>query len=198
MLKRIELVIVFALFLTGIVHGQITKGNWLVGGAGSIFAYNEEYNVYSPPGLHTEWKYTEINLSATVGYFLKDRFAAGLRPGIWSIKGHSVSGNITQNQKHFFIGPFIRYYFLNNDRMFNILTDVSYQYGANISSGETGKINNFSAMGGPVLYFNSAVGIEFLFGYKFEKEDLKSNSNYTKKGFTTAIGFQFHLEKGND
>jgi hypothetical protein len=60
-----------------------------------------------------------------------------------------------------------------------------------------GSINTFSASAGPVIYFNSSVGMEFLLGYYSRKEVIQQNGDIInhQKGFQIGIGFQIHLEK---
>ncbi|MFZ6026006.1 MAG: hypothetical protein ACOYVG_16320 [Bacteroidota bacterium] len=177
--------------------GQLTKNNWLVGGSGSLFSYNEKYTY---PTINGTAKYTSIDLSASVGYFFIDKFSGGLRPYLSIYKGSSSGGGSANNLK-LAIGPFVRYYFLKEDKQFNILTDASYQIGINQEKNggqPKGKFNTFLLMTGAEIFFNSSVGLEFLIGYKHQIASYdNSPSAYTsdKKGFQTSIGFQFHLEK---
>lgn len=173
--------------------GQITKGNWLAGGTGSLFSYN---GTYRSPNYNYDSKYTQIDLSASVGYFITDKLALGLRPVFSQFKGEITSegGGIT-NMKKYGIGPFGRYYFLSVDRPFNIVGDISYQYGINDWHGQSGNINYFSAMAGPVIYFNTSVGLEVLLGYTSRKEDIRNSHEESRKGFQVGVGFQIHLEK---
>lgn len=177
--------------------GQLTKKTWLVGGSGSLFSYNEKY---SYPTINGTAKYTSIDLSASVGYFFIDKFSGGLRPYLSIYKGSS-SGGGSANDLKFAIGPFVRYYFLKEEKQFNFLADISYQIGINKSFGgikPQGKFNTISVMAGTEVFFNSSVGLEILVGYKnqiasFDNSPSAYESN--RKGFQTSIGFQFHLEK---
>ncbi len=128
---------------------QITKGNWLVGGTGKFYSYTSQYTsaTYS-----NEAKYTQIDLSPNIGYFVMDKLAFGVRPSLSSIKGEvTTSGGGSTNTQRYWIGP--------------------------------------------VLYFNSSVGIEFLLGYSSSVEDVEGYQKETRKGFQIGIGFQIHLEK---
>lgn len=177
--------------------GQLTKKTWLVGGSGSLYSYNEDY---SSSNTNFTAKYTNVDISASIGYFVIDKLSAGLRPTFSSFKGESSGGGSTNNYK-IAVGPFLRYYFLNTEKQFNLLADLSYQFGVNKNSGglnDKGKYNVFSAMGGTEIFFNSTVGIEFLFGYSqklitIDNPSTASKSN--KTGFQASIGFQIHLEK---
>ena len=63
---------------------QLKKGIWLVGGSGSFYAYSEEY---SSANINQKGTFTNIDVTATLGYFIIDKFALGLRPGFNSYKG---------------------------------------------------------------------------------------------------------------
>lgn len=194
-----QLLLLFSLtFLYLNTNAQLTKKNWLVGGSGSFYSYNEDYSTAS---LNTTAKYTTIDIGASVGYFFIDKFAAGLRTGFSSYKGEVVNTPGGTNQYKLSIGPFVRYYFLNKDKPFNILLDAGYQLGTNRFLGalhEKGKYNTLSIMSGSEIFFNSAVGIEILLGYTSKVlsiDNSQSASSNTKKGFQASIGFTFHLEK---
>ncbi len=144
---------------------QINKGFWLVGGSGSFYSDNE---TYTSPSLNTTAKYTIIDVSVSLGYFIINKFAAGLRPSFSSYKGEVTSpGGGTTNSYKIAVGPFVRYYFLNTDKPFNILADVGYQFGLYQTLGalhSKGKNNAFSAMGGTEIFFNSTAGWKFYLG----------------------------------
>jgi len=50
-------------------------------------------------------------------------------------------------------------------------------------------------LAGPVIYFNSSVGLEVLLGYSSSLEDVENANKEVRKGFQVAVGFQIHLEK---
>ncbi|MDP1809818.1 MAG: hypothetical protein Q8K66_00325 [Sediminibacterium sp.] len=184
-------------FLTA--KSQLNSGSWLVGGSGSFYSYNEKY---STPTYNQTAKYTSADISGTVGYFIVDKFVAGVRPYFSSYKEESIRPNGgTTNSFRFAIGPFARYYFLQADKPFNLLTDISYQFGINRqvhAPDIDGKFNDFSVMGGTEVFFNTAVGMEILFGYSQKIRSIGESPNalYTnKKGFQVSIGFTLHLEK---
>lgn len=75
----------------------------------------------------------------------------------------------------FGFGPFLRYYFLGVNKQFNVHTDGSYQYNIEQSGGFSSSNstpdpvpitqyskNTFSIAAGPVIYFNTSVGLAFL------------------------------------
>lgn len=183
--------------LSIVTYGQLSKNTWLIGGAGSLYTYTETYNTSS---ANYTAKYTNIDITASVGYFFMDKLAGGLRPTFSSIKGSS-SGVGSTNSYRLAIGPFVRYYFLDEEKSFNLLADICYQAGINNWKDgypAKGKYNTFYLQAGAEFFFNSSVGLEFLIGYKSQTASIdNSPSAYNRdlKGLQTSIGLQFHLAK---
>lgn len=176
---------------------QLDKKTWLAGGSASLQSYNMEYK---SSFNNSTAKFTHIEISAPVAYFVADKLAFGLKPTFSSVKGKVTSpGGGSTNLQRYWIGPFGRYYLLKKDQRYNIVTEASYQFGflhANFNAtGQKGDLSTFSVLAGPVLYFNNTVGIEFLLGYGYTKEDVKQGAREIRKGFQTGIGFQIHLKK---
>ena len=175
-------------------NSQISKGYWLLGGGGEFYSYISRHTstVYN-----SEYKYTKIDLSSNVGFFVKDRLAIGIRPAFSSNKGESIPGGIRTNIQRYWIGPFMRYYFLKPRKQVNILTDISYQYGTlDVDDpGKLNKLNQFSAMVGPAVYLNNSVGIEFLLGYSSSMEEWEGIQKLSTEGLQIRLGFQIHLKK---
>lgn len=187
----------FASMLFFSAHAQLTKGNWLVGGTGNFLSSK---NTYTSPTYSSSSDRVDIKISPNIGYFITDKFAVGLRPSFSKYKEQvDGAGGLTANISRFEFGPFARYYFLQSDKQYNILMDVSYQYGIYYNKPTKGNINTLSASAGTVIFFNSSVGLEFLLGYYSRKEVLPLTTNgentTDQKGFQIGIGFQIHLEK---
>jgi hypothetical protein len=196
------LLFILSPFILKLSSAQITKHNWLVGGTG-LFSST---TFYSRAGGIGE-RQTQINISPNIGYFLADKFAAGLRLGYSNNRykqlntpNYNLSKYITYS-----VGPFLRYYFLPTDKQFNLLVDGSYQYGNERGGGvvSTGsdpvdfdltkyQKHTFSFAAGPIIYFNSSVGLEFLAAYTTSKYANITGRNNT---FQFGIGLQVHLEK---
>jgi hypothetical protein len=206
-MKKAILFIITILLLSLSTVAQIDKSTWLVGGNGNINFYTQDvagdYITYKA-------KMTKIDIDCSVGYFIKDKLATGLRPTFFLENGKYFQNGTQQGQigtrTQLYVGPFIRYYFLEKEKAFNILADISYQYGTNIDPisitdhKSKGIIKQFTASAGVEFFFNNTVGIEILAGYKSKYEDINDllvGSNYTdnKKGFQINIGFQIHLQK---
>lgn len=174
--------ILIILVISFSAKSQLTKGNWMISGSASISTLE------SSSTATAQFKQTNIQLSSGVGYFLKDKFAVGLKPSI-SYGDNSVANSNTIIG----IGPLVRYYFLNTDRVFNLFTEGSYSYGIiTYKGGISSRSNGFSISGGSVIFFNSSVGLEFNIAYSTTKViGFTGTNNEIRFG----IGFQFHLEK---
>jgi hypothetical protein len=86
--------------------------------------------------------------------------------------------------------------FSEKDNNYNIVSDISYHYGLQTNMGtNTGHSNSIKALVGPVLYFNSVIGVELLVGYSSRREFYDNGYKYFNKGFLTTVGFQIHLKK---
>lgn len=194
-MKHFSFLLAFV-FLSISANCQLDKRYWLVGGTGNFYTYKDNYSASGQPTI--TGRLTEINLAANIGYFLVDKFAAGLRPGINSLKSNGAnSASVIIEDVKLYVGPFARYYFLKKDKQFNILIDGSYQFGL-LSNFEKGITQNASIMTGAEVFFNTSVGIEFLAGYLYQKNkitDTQLPSSSTRNGLYFSIGFQLHLIK---
>ena len=182
-MQKTILLIIATNFIIYNVNSQITKGNWLVGGSTNFSTI--QYS--SAASLH--YKQTNFQINPIVGYFLKDKFALGLRPSLSYGRATGSNNTVYSSGTVINIGPFARYYFLKPENIFNLFAQGSYGYGT-VTGGQ--RSNTFSFAAGPVLYFNSSVGLEFTIGYSTTKSvGFSGNNNEVLFG----IGFQIHLEK---
>jgi hypothetical protein len=175
----------FSVLFTSPSYTQITKGFWMFGGNGSFENSKTNY----PQG---QLKVTTIRISPNAGYFLVDKFAAGLRIDLLHTKGGSITppySKYTTLQ----VGPYLRYYFLAADKRFNLLAEVGGSYLTNKANDSGVNSFEFNSMGGAVVFLNSSVGIEMLAGYKAGKSE---STPYNSLSF--LIGLQIHLERDKD
>lgn len=179
-MKKFSCLIV-GVFSLSVLHGQITKGNWMVGGNASFT--KTDYAT----AVSGQYKRTDLLIAAPIGHFLIDKFAVGITPSL--VYGKTVLSTNTGSGTVFKIGPFVRYYFLKPDQQFNLFAEGSYAYGT--SSAKQGQ-HTYTAKAGPVLYFNSSVGLEFTVAHSTTKfVGVEGRDNLLQFG----IDFQIHLEK---
>lgn len=181
-MKKITALMSFLLLLSFNSNSQLTKGNWLVGGTGRFSSQRQSGNVIA--------KSSSIRLTPNVGYFFIDKFAGGTKISLdyYKIKYNGRVSKTTQLG----IGPFLRYYFLNVDNRVNLFAESAYQYlHSSGNSGGRDDSHTFTFSAGPVIYFNSGVGIELTANYELLND---SDDPSTVKTFYLSLGFQIHLE----
>ncbi|HLO79517.1 MAG TPA: hypothetical protein VK166_01080 [Chitinophagaceae bacterium] len=184
------------LFISIESKAQLDKGTWLFGGSGS---FSSTKNTLSRGNIYFEADDVDILISSNAGYFIADKFSAGLKPSYTKHKAKIITqGGVSFNSDIFEIGPFARYYFINKKKRFNLLTEAAYQFGCSNLSFGNGHNGTLSLMAGPVLYFNSSIGLEFLLGYYNRNETIEGISESEQKGIRMTIGFQFHLGRMTD
>ena len=181
-MKILKIAIAILLF-TITANAQITKGNWIVGGTGNFSSYETKY---SNNGNEVTNKGIGINISPNIGYFFINNLAVGTSIGIGYTKPKDSESSFGYG-----FGPFARYYFLKPEKTINILSQVGYYYGT--SSSDT-RFNNFNFKVGPVIYFNSSVGLELTIDYSITNNSSQFSENKIK-AFNVGFGLQIHLEK---
>ncbi len=187
-MKKVLLLVVFMSALALTSNSQITKKNWLVGGSGKISSSKQTI-------LSTEVKGLNVALSPNVGYFFIDKLAGGIRAQLAINRVESSGGTTRTTQVG--AGPFIRYYLLDKLNQINLFADASYKYSqfSGNSGGDPNHTNTFTISAGPVIYFNSSVGLELTANYEY----LDSRETQTRQTtFFLSIGFQIHLERENN
>lgn len=168
---------------------QITRGNWLVGGNANFSSSNQ--NLSNSTDKNSS---TAFSILPNIGYFVADKFAFGINTGV-SFR-QSKSNNTKSSVTSYKIGPFAKYYFLDPENTTNLFIQGAFGYGIN-RFNNFGNIANsknisYQIIGGPVIYFNTSVGLEFTLGWNFDKaiEDKSSVSSSI-----IGIGLQIHLKK---
>lgn len=180
-MKNITYILIILLFSFVKSEGQITKGNWLSGGNVHFTSIKNEYSI----GTGSK----QIGFSPVLGKFLFDKFAVGVKPSLLHGVYEDDYTKVVVNVYRF--GPFLRYYFLSDEKPFNLLLEGSYQYAITKYSGFDFAQNVFSLNGGPIIFLNNVVGLEFLFGYSHAKT---VGREIRREALEFSIGLQVHLE----
>lgn len=181
-MKKIILFFIATGIFINNVNSQITKKNWMVGGSGLFSSQTERLGTLTAKEVY-------IKLSPNIGYFFIDKFSGGIKADLnySQVKYSGAESKTTQ----FAMGPFLRYYFLNVEKRINLLAEGSYlysHYSGNNTSSDSQNAFTFSA--GPVVYFNSSVGLEMTLNYEhLNGTGISANTIYF------GIGFQIHLER---
>lgn len=180
-MKTIKTLFFATLLFTMTASAQITKGNWMVGGDG-YFTNSKATNSTGVLGSSNG-----VGISPNIGYFFADKLAVGVRASFNYGKASGGPSSIG-----FGGSPFVRYYFLKPEKSVNVFVDANYGYTVSKTEGrdsETSRAYNLKA--GPVVYFNSSVGLELTLNYSksFNPND------FVYQNFYAALGFQIHLKK---
>jgi len=199
-----NILIVISCMLVQFSYSQISEGNWLVGGSGSFSAYSTNQTFVSPASTQNI-KGFRIQFSPALGYFVKDKFAVGLKPTLYYERGRGgdafapdgtilgSGGELTSFS--FAAGTFARYYWLDLENPVNLLVETSYQHSIASISNPKHSFNSVILGVGPVIYFNSSVGVEFLVNYNALTRTTRNTYKEVSRTIQLAIGLQIHLEK---
>ncbi len=188
-MKQVTIVACSLFIFCLVATGQISKKNWLMGG--NITFNSTSYN--SDAGQKTTGYVLDI--APDVGYFIANKWAAGVRINFHEIGSKATGTTISSTYTTANYGVFTRYYFLPKEKLVNILLDGAYQYGVEKGGSFSMSKNTIAIMGGPVVYFNSSVGLEFLIGYSTYKYTGVAGSNNT---IQLGLGFHIHLLKAEN
>lgn len=181
-------VLFFALlFLTITALAQLNKGQFLAGG-------NFRFESIKTEGYITaNYKTSNVFLSPNIGYFILPKLAGGLRTDFSSYKQRSPN-NIKSTAISF--SPFLRYYFLKTGQKVNLYSDVGYIFSRSKFKNPAftdyiQKGNGYYLSGGPVVFLNKHIALEFILGYRHTKiKDAGDNATNT---ISSGLGLQIHL-----
>jgi hypothetical protein len=183
-MKTIKFTFLLTILFLTTTKAQITKGNWLVGGNAYFNSTTFESELQN--GNSSSGRGSGVALNPNLGYFITNNFAFGLT-GTYTLSIPQQGDNVSS----YGIGPFVRYYFLKPEKTVNVLSQIGYNY---ITSSNDSKFNSYNFRVGPVIYFNSSVGLELTIDYSISK-NISQFSESTSKAFNVGFGFQIHLEK---
>lgn len=177
-MKKIFSILLLLISLS--LNAQITKNNWLVGG-GISFSYSK-----SKPEAAVDSKAFHMSLSPNLGYFIWNKFALGSRLDFDMSRYKSDNGSSSFDR--LLVTPFIRYYFLGNEKMINPFAESSYRFSV-INENNS---QEFSAKGGIAIFANNSVAYEIFLNYlnSFSKNHFIGNHT-----LLLGIGIQVHLKK---
>ena len=179
-MKTIKLFFIATVLFTISANSQITKGNWMVGGDAS-FTYGK-----SKPKSVSDSESFNIGISPNIGYFVLDKFAVGTRLDYNRSRTKSDSG--TSSLDIFEASPFVRYYFLENEKPMNVFLESSYKF----SILKENKATAFSVKTGVAVFLNQSTALEISLQYlNTNSDNIFVGSNAVLLGF----GFQLHLER---
>lgn len=173
-------------------NAQITKGNWLVGGDAFYSSTEYKYAANEDEGSTSD-KFYEIKINPNVGYFFIDKLAGGLQVNLF-FNDINPGGNTDGRNHGYGLGPFMRYYFLNQEKRINVFAQVNYslRFGEKYQKDNAIDWSGYGLQVGTVLFFNQSVGLELSLKYT---SITQKSTEFQVNNFLVGLGFQIHLEK---
>ena len=197
-------IILMVTFSFGLANAQIEKGTVLLGTSTSITgsSYSILTSSDNSVGLtfsSMNWgsedekeKYTIINFSPKLGYFIASNLVIGANVKLWTQKMEDSKTSISG------IGPFVRYYFTDGNVVPFAEAEATFSqykdtWDSNYSDGEDKENLTILALGGGVAFFiNKYISVDGMVGYKtmsLKDTDSEDNNKMTINNFGLAIGF---------
>jgi hypothetical protein len=184
-MKTLKSIFVTVVLFSITSNAQITKGNWMVGGTGNLTFYE---NKAIQNGNDVGDKGYVINISPNIGYFFINKLAVGS-----TISLGYLNSNRYESQGYGF-GPFIRYYFLKEEKQINVFAHAYYVFGESKSGNNINGDNGYGFKAGPAIFFNKNVAMEVTLDYNSRKLKLSEPNSSTYNAFQISLGFQIHLK----
>lgn len=186
-MKALKLIFVTLVLFSITSQAQITKGNWMLGGTGNLTSYE---NKAIQNGNDVGDKGYAISISPNIGYFFINKLAVGSTISL----GYSNSNRYDEFQRYGF-GPFVRYYFLKEEKRINVFAHANYVFGESKSGNNINGGNGYGFKAGPAIFFNKNVAMEVTLDYNSSKLKLSGPNSSTYNAFQISLGFQIHLKK---
>ncbi|MBL7741652.1 MAG: hypothetical protein JNK14_20705 [Chitinophagaceae bacterium] len=176
-----------------VLNAQLSKGQWMVGGATDFSYRRSKDNIGDYSHI---MKQTSYRVLPGAGYFFMNRLCAGIRLNISGMKAKWEYNDVVNSNSLFFFyestfsgigfSPFVRYYILPSVKKFNVLAEASYAYNtekvkitereavfqpggpASVSERKSNNTHGghyYSLSAGPALFINKKISVELTVGY---------------------------------
>lgn len=186
-LLHMKKTIYFLLLTAFSSNAQITKNNWLVGGDASFtFSQTEVKKISSGTNTNYDSKGTySIRIDPNLGYFILNKFAVGCK--VSYLNSFSEGSKLNSDDMNLSVGPYLKYYLLKDESIFNVFIETSF---SKFLSKSLGNAATYGLKSGFVIFLNSSVGLESVISYNKTSTDKIINDNVF-----IGFGLQIHLEK---
>ena len=180
-----KLLLITLTLFTYLSYGQTEQGKFIIG-ATSSFGFT------SSKIEDADDSQVSLDFSPQAGYFIIDNLSVGLSTEIETF----WEGDFTQSS--FQIGPFARYYFL--EERIRPYIQAGYLFGSfkqEIDDEETFKqtTGTFDITGGASLFLNNIIAIDAQFSYQTGRidPDFEGAEKFNFSGFGLNLGFSLFL-----
>jgi len=187
---------------------QVTSsGNFLLGSTIGFSAASSNITQEATGGVSTEESpnSTRINFAPSVGYFLFDDFALGIRMDYTLNRVEEANNDFTEDSDVLF-GPFARYYLpITETNDMYLFAEAGFGFGnardvKELETGDQRITTNLFAFGigpGITVIASNAIGLEAVVKYNFARSEFDTqiagvNANTTTK--TNQIGISLGLQ----
>lgn len=187
-------IVALAFCSVSLLHAQLNKGQWLVGGSAGFSTSSYDAGNVSDKG-------TKVQLSPGVGYFVFNKLALGLRAAInysHDVEKFGVpTNNFDTKSSGLGLTPYVRYYFLPKANRINLLADVSYSdintklttlVSDLPNSSVTTNQHALTFAAGPAFFIDRHVALEITAAY-----EMVTYAGISQNVFLLNGGFQIHL-----
>lgn len=185
-----KLIIFILMFCSTTLHAQLQPGQFLVGGSASF--RHEKVD----GGNVNSSKDNTLIVSPAIGVFVFKKFATGLNVAFTKFRSIPVSNDQGfVSTSGLSVSPFVRYYILNENKPFNLLTQLSYDYTAYLDKVERGyRVSDdgdgFTISAGPAIFLSRHVALEFLIGYRSASRPAELGD---ERSVVSSVGLQIYL-----
>jgi outer membrane protein len=201
-MKKITFTLTILLVSSFFATAQVEKGKWFMAGYGQMNFDIGKDKTKAGSTISENDKYFEFNFNPLMGYFVIEKMPVGLFLDSYFDK--YKTDNYESKYSQFIIGPFVRYYVLQLDKLFPYAEGrVGIgQYKSKYSDNDT-QVETYSsaALGiGASYFFTNHLALDGVLGYRhygwsYDSEDgggVKSTASSTKNKYIDN-GFMFRL-----
>ncbi|MDX1941234.1 MAG: outer membrane beta-barrel protein [Saprospiraceae bacterium] len=207
-MKHKILLLIGFLFCVGMLSAQVTQnGNFILGSTVGFSTAHSKITQEATGGNKTEESpySTQINIAPSVGYFLFDNFALGIRMDYTLNRVEESNQDYTEDSDVLF-GPFARLYLpiLQSNDMY-LFAEAGFGFGNSrdvkeLSVGDQRINTNLFAFGvgpGITVIASNAIGLEAVVKYNYARSEFDTQiagieANTTTK--TNQIGISLGLQ----
>ncbi len=190
------LFVTFALFIRT-ANGQVDGGKILLGGSSNLSFEHSTDSWKSDNGSGTSSKYTNVNLSPTIGIFVVKGLAVGLLFNVsYSVDKFEGTNSETYKSTDLTAEPFIRYY-LNTKK---IKPYFQINGGGGISNSKTGSSSTdkssillIGASTGIGIFLNDNISLDLGIGYSSEIYKATTNNPDNERDIYNNLGISIGI-----
>lgn len=211
MKQRLFFLVVLVMLVGTALSAQVTQnGNFILGSTVGFSTAHSNITQEATGGVNSEESpySTQINIAPSVGYFLFDNFALGIRMDYTLNRVEESNNNYTEDSDVLF-GPFARFYLpVTEDNDMYLFAEAGFGFGNSrdvkeLSTGDQRINTNLFAFGvgpGITVIATNAIGLEAVVKYNFARSEFDTQIAGVEANTTTktnqigiSLGLQFYF-----